>query len=952
MKMLDSGWRRREMAWLVAMALGLSACGGGGGSKPTPPPAVPSSPPPAPPPSPPPSTQPPLDAQLSITRANAAQSLGYTGAGVTIGVVDSGIMRSNPTVTGRVTQELIYVDPTTNNTSIDDVVGHGTWVSEIAAGRAFDKFPGGIAPGASLVSARIISDVTPKDDGSGQGNAVTAADAAFFAQTLNPALISAGVQVMNNSWGGIYWDTTNASINQAFGQAYQPFVVQHGGLVVFAAGNESRTSPSDIASLPTVAPGLGLDQGWLVAVALDSNHPTQLASYSNACGRTMNYCLAAPGDVIVLDKDTTASTTNPTYWVVSGTSFAAPEVSGAAALVWQAFPYFSNDLVRQTLLGTARDLGAPGPDPTFGYGALDVFAAVQGPAKFDWGDVTVNFSGTSTWSNPISGAGGLIKQGSGRLNLWGGESSYTGLTQVQGGTLAVAGLHSPVEIGAAGTLMSASTQLNPTGFSVYNDVTNAGVLVVSQGDVHLSGNYVQQGNGRMAVSLGSQLYVNGTATLSGGDLYVYGANANYTLNSHTTVLSAYGGLTGTFSALSAAPSVALTATLGYDASSAWLDVQQVNLSQIQGLPYTAASFGAALRTQSAFQQINSQLQGVAGGTPTGAGFVAGAASLQHAVSTDVMQRSLESLSGQLHAASAAMTFEAIDAGTRALSDRFDRLLDAPQAGAWTQGLGYHGGMSRSGYGHVGYDLSGALVGQDLRVGSNGIAGYALSQSQGLGRLAESADQGRSRALEGMLYGGMVHGSWYAMGRFGVGNYRETMRRQLQLGNQFAGVASDVHGRYGVAYGESGYRFALGRTQLTPYMNLQYAQIRRDGFDELGAYGFGLKSAAQSTARWQAGTGLRASHEWALAGGGSLSLQGRMLWQQSFGLRGDVFDASFSGINQFAPVGGIGLSRYGGMLGTTLDWKMTPRASLQFGYDRYLGQGRQAQMASASFSWAF
>lgn len=190
------------------------------------------------------------------------------------------------------------------------------------------------------------------------------------------------------------------------------------------------------------------------------------------------------------------------------------------------------------------------------------------------------------------------------------------------------------------------------------------------------------------------------------------------------------------------------------------------------------------------------------------------------------------------------------------------------------------------------------------------------------------------------------------GRFGVGNYRETMRRQLQLGNQFAGVASDVHGRYGVAYGESGYRFALGRTQLTPYMNLQYAQIRRDGFDELGAYGFGLKSAAQSTARWQAGAGLRASREWALAGGGSLSLQGRMLWQQSFGLRGDVFDASFSGINQFAPVGGIGLSRYGGMLGTTLDWKMTPRASLQFGYDRYLGQGRQAQMASASFSWAF
>jgi autotransporter-associated beta strand protein len=944
MKTFDSAFRRREMAWLIAMTLGLSGCGGGGNVKPTAPPVAPSSPPPTAP-----ANQPPLDAQLSLTNASGAHSLGFTGAGVTIGVVDSGIMRNHPTLAGRVKQELIYVDPSTNNTAVDDVVGHGTWVSQIAAGTAFAQFPGGIAPGASLVPARIISDVEPKDDGSGQGNAVTAADADFFAQTLNPALVNAGVQVMNNSWGGIYWDTTNASINQAFAQAYEPFVVQHGGLVVFAAGNDSRSDPSDIAALPSLAPQL--EAGWLVAVAVDSNHPTQLASYSNACGKAMNYCLAAPGDVIVLDKDAT-TTGSQSYWVVSGTSFAAPEVSGAAALVWQAYPYFSNDLVRQTLLGTARDLGTPGPDTTFGYGMLDAFKAVNGPARFDWGDVTVNFSGISTWGNAISGAGGLIKQGPGRLNLWGGSSSYTGLTQIQGGTLAVGGLSSPVEIGAQGTLMSGDTPQNPTGFSINNNVTNAGVMVVSQGDVYLSGNYVQQGNGRMAVSLGSQLHVNGTATLSGGDLYVYGANTNYVLDSHTNVLSAYGGLTGTFSALDMAPSVVLTATLNYDANNAWLDVQQVNLSQIQGLAYTPASYGAALRTQSAFAQINSQLQGVASGSPAGASFIAGAAILQHAVSTEVMQQSLASLSGQLHAASAAMTFEAIDVGTRALSDRFDSLLDTPNAGGWAQNLGYHGGMSRSGYDNVGYDLSGSLVGQDYRIGSDGIAGYALGQSQGLGRLAESADQGHSHALEGMLYGGVIRGSWYTMGRFGVGSYRETMRRQLELGSEFAGVASDANGRYGVAYGESGYRMAVGRTQLTPYVNLQYAQIRRDGFDELGAYGFGLKSAAQDTSRWQAGAGLRASRDWSLARGGSLSLQARMLWQQSFGLRGEVFDASFSGINQFAPVGGIGLSRYGGVLGATVDWRMTPRASLQLGYDDYVGQRQQAKMATANFRLDF
>jgi autotransporter-associated beta strand protein len=939
MKTLRERRFQREALLVLGMAVGLGGCGGGGNVRPTPP---------APAPAPAPATvNPPLDIQLTATNANAAHAQGFTGAGVLIGVVDSGIMENHPALAGRVSKELIYVDSPPNNTSIDDVVGHGTWVSEVAAGMPFDDFAGGIAPGASLLSARIISDVEPVDDGSGQGNAVTAADADFFGQTLNPALIAAGVQVMNNSWGGIYWDTSNASINQAFAGAYEPFVLQHGGLVVFAAGNDSKSQPSDIAALPSLAPQL--EQGWLVAVAVDSNHPTQLASYSNACGVAMNYCLAAPGDVIVSGKDDT--TAKQTYYVVSGTSFAAPQVSGAAALVWQAYPYFSNDLVRQTLLGTADDLGAPGVDATFGYGELDAGRAVNGPAQFNWGDVTVDFSGTSTWSNEISGTGGLIKQGSGTLNLYAGDI-YTGLTQVQGGTLAVFSLSSPVDIGAQGTLMSAALPGNPVDFAIYNNVTNAGVLVVNQVNASVSGNYVQQGNGRLAVPLGSQLYVNGTATLSGGDLYVYGANSNYTLNSHTTVLTADGGLTGTFSALDMAPSVALTATLNYDASSAWLDVQQVNLSQIQGLPYTVASYGAAQRMQSAFEQISSQLQGTASGTRVSADFIAGAASLQHAVSTEVMQHSLESLSGQLHAASTAMTFEAIDAGTRALSDRFDTLLDKPNAGGWTQNLGYHGGMSRSGYSNVGYDLSGTMIGEDQRIGGNGYAGYALSQSNGLGRLAESADQGRSHALEGMLYGGVINGSWYTMGRFGVGNYRETIRRFLQLGNQEAGVGSDSNGRYSVAYGESGYRMAVGRTQITPYVNLQYAQIQRDGFDEQGADGFGLKADAQTAARWQAGLGLRATRKWTFAGGGSLSLQTRLLWQQSFGMRGEVFDASFSGLNQFAPLGGVGLARYGGVIGSTLNWSMSPRASLQIGYDEYLGQGQESKMATANFSWAF
>ncbi|KAG1390794.1 hypothetical protein G6F58_012889 [Rhizopus delemar] len=122
--------------------------------------------------------------------------------------------------------------------------------------------------------------------------------------------------------------------------------------------------------------------------------------YATACGQAARYCLAAPGSAVYPDAS------GGSYYWNYGTSFAAPLISGAAALVWQRFPYFNNDLVRQTLLGTAKDIGAPGVDPVCGYGLLDIGRAVKGPGRFDWGDVVANVDVASTgslWSNDIVG---------------------------------------------------------------------------------------------------------------------------------------------------------------------------------------------------------------------------------------------------------------------------------------------------------------------------------------------------------------------------------------------------------------------------------------------------------------------------------------------------------------------------------------------------------------------
>ena len=936
---MGNGWSRQGIrraggAWaLVAWACALAACGGGGNGTVR---AAPESPPPTTPTTP----QPPFDAQLSITNTYPAHAAGYIGSGVTIGFVDSGIMRNNPAVAGRVEAELIYVDPTQNNTSIDDVVGHGTWVSQIAAGAPFAQFPGGIAPGAELVSARIISDNAPSDHGQ-PPSVVTATDAQFF-QEVNADLISLGVNVMNNSWGGITWDTTNAGVNQAFDAAYSPFVNQHNGLVVFAAGNGSNPNPSTIAALPSVAPDL--EKGWLTVVAVNSNAPTRLDSYSNQCGIAMNYCLAAPGDVIVLDKDTLASTTNPSYFIVSGTSLAAPQVSGAAAVVWQAFPYFSNDLVRQTLLGTATPLGGSQPNPTFGYGELNVGKAAQGPAQFNWGDVSVSFNSiTSTWSNAISGTGGLIKNGTGTLILTGSDT-YSGGTQVLGGTLQAAHvLPGDVSVGGSGTLDAVP--------GLQGALTNSGTVVVSGGNTDVGGNYTQTSTGTLSVSLGSQLAVMGSAQLA-GTLNVRGADPGYVTSQHQDVLTAMLGVNGAFAQFTQSPGVFLSTSIQYTSNSVWLDTTSLSITKAaQAMAITdPASLSAAARVQSGFDAIDTRI--IDGGT-WAPSVLQGAGAVQHSATPAAAQATLQSLSGQLHAASAAMLFDGIDAGDEALSGHFDDLLGGrARPGTWYAGLGRQGDLQRSGYSGATFRSDGGIVGADVRVGAHALLGYAVGESRGYGKLDMAWDHNRTRVNHAMVYGGAFDGPWFATGQLGGGRFREDMQRLLRLGGIAAPVGSSFAGGYLAGSLEGGYRFRVGTARITPFANVRYQRLDQGGFAETGGYGFGLMANARTAGRLQTGIGLRAQGGSRLANGVQVRFDGSVAWRHALHQYGGVFDASFTGFDDWMPVDGVGLSRNEALLRAGMSLWPTRTFGVRLGLSREQGSREQAGSVSLQGMVAF
>lgn len=916
---------------LLAMAV-LSACGGGGGGgnvirPPDPPPSAP-----------PPLVQDPNPAyskHLELTNAAPSKAAGLTGAGVTIGFVDSGVMRNHPALSPRVKANLVYVDPAKNNVNKDDVVGHGTAVAQIAAGTAFGTWPGGVAPGASIVSARIISDKPPEDDGSGDGNEV---DGALGLEPVHNDLISRGVRIMNNSWGGLYW--TNPAATAPIANEYRRFIFNNDGLVVFATGNESRPNPTDMAALPS-QPGTGgsmpaadLERGWLTVAALDTDNPTQIAGYSNRCGYAMRYCLTAPGKVVVTGTDDTSQ--NPSYWAYQGTSLAAPLVSGAAALVWQKYPYFINDLVRQTLLGTARDLGDPGPDAVFGYGLLDIGKAINGPARFDWGNVAVDTRGAdSVWGNAIAGAGGLTKSGAGKLSLT-GAATYTGATSVQGGTLAFAG-----SVPGAATIGSGA--ILQTGGGAGGSVTNSGTFQVggAAGSKAIQGNFIQNGSGRLAFQVGSPLAITGTATLA-GELQVTGVAQGYTRSNRETVLTAAGGRNGQFGSLTQGPGVFLTATLGYDPTSVFMDITRLDVTA------TAASFGFTPAAMSAAQRVEGAFGAIDAGTAVGSGFLGGAGAIQRSASASAAEQTLDSLSGQLHGHDTLYASMAAESSRHALENRLDeRKADPRLGGAWA----VHIDAQRQSRGGFDVNASGWTMGQDVRLGDALTLGAAFGQTRTDTWLTSRFDREQTRQTDAQLYASWDVGSNYLLGRIAQGRIERHAQRDLLLGAESFRAGSDYADQYTAFDLQAGRRLRVGQAGITPYVGVHGLQLERGGFSEHDLIGFGLTADASTMRATQALLGMRFNRDWTW-NSADLRWYGRVEWQRTLSQSGADINARFNALDLWSPILGQPLARDAAVFGFGVDADFHRKGLLRFGIDSRNESGRNGLQGQVSWQVAF
>lgn len=253
-------------------------------------------------------------------------------ATIKIAVVDTGINVDHPEFQDRLVHKQNFVAGTLDP-SDDDADSHGTAVAGIIGARGNNsRFMAGMNWSSQLMPLKVLSS-------KGDGSSFSTANAICYAA-------AAGAKVINVSSGGWYNSWTNSSIIEQYQKAAQT-CEDYGALLICSAGNDN----SDTAgTLSTHYPGGGLkDYSNIIAVAaIDS--AGDLTSFTNyGSGVT----IAAPGQSIY---STLKETVGDTLDEQSGTSFAAPFVTGLASLIWSINPSLTAAGVKTCIIDGAEDI--------------------------------------------------------------------------------------------------------------------------------------------------------------------------------------------------------------------------------------------------------------------------------------------------------------------------------------------------------------------------------------------------------------------------------------------------------------------------------------------------------------------------------------------------------------------------------------------------------------------
>ncbi len=322
-----------------------------------------------------------LEWHLPKIEAPAAWDTTFGSNSVIIAILDSGVDSTHPDLAGQLVPGWNFYD---NNSDTSDVTGHGTGVAGNAAGKGNNTVGiASIAWGCKIMPIRVA-------DPNGYASTSMIAEGVTYAADHGARVANASFHIAGSA------TLSNAA------QYFQ----SKGGVITVSAGNDGAFDPSP-------------DDPYLITVsATDSNDA--VASFSNTGN---NVDLSAPGVNIV------TTIRGGGYGYATGTSASAPLVAGVAGLILSVNPGLTATQVQDILKQSADDLGAPGWDPSYGWGRVNVRKAVlaalatQGVGTNGPPDVTAP---TATITAPASGS--IV---SGVLNINVTATDDVGVTRVE-----------------------------------------------------------------------------------------------------------------------------------------------------------------------------------------------------------------------------------------------------------------------------------------------------------------------------------------------------------------------------------------------------------------------------------------------------------------------------------------------------------------------------------------
>lgn len=272
---------------------------------------------------------------LNAIGASSAYRYGLTGRGVVVAHLGEGVLKSHQELTGQL------LDPSDAIISSE----HSTESASIIVGKKDHKGMHGVAYESKLIP--------------------------FYSEGSLSSVAAAHRISQIESVKVVHHDFTHIAQDELFDIAglYRQWVTES-AIIVVGAGDGGLDQPDNLGDLPHYDEALS--STWLTVVSL--NHDYTISSHSNKCGAAKAWCLSAPGEELMV-----ASAQGNDHYTQShqSTTFAAAHVSGAAALLMQLYPQLTAQDVTALLFFSATDLGAPGIDEVYGYGLLNLTAALS-----------------------------------------------------------------------------------------------------------------------------------------------------------------------------------------------------------------------------------------------------------------------------------------------------------------------------------------------------------------------------------------------------------------------------------------------------------------------------------------------------------------------------------------------------------------------------------------------